>query len=67
MLTSIVRFWVIGWWKVLKNMVEGEQYFQQNNDPKHTSKKATKLFQDNNIQLPSWPAQSPGLNHIEHQ
>ena len=25
-------------------MVEGEQYFQQNNDPKHTSKKATQLF-----------------------
>ena len=25
-------------------MVEGEQYFQQNNNSKHTSKKATQLF-----------------------
>ena len=25
-------------------MVEGEQYFQQNNNPKHTSKKATQLL-----------------------
>ena len=25
-------------------LVVGEQYFQHNNDPKHTSKKATQLF-----------------------
>ena len=25
-------------------MVEGKQYFQQNNNPKHTSKKATQLL-----------------------
>ena len=47
-------------------MVEGEQYFQENNNSKHNSKKATQLFQDNNIQLLLWPVQSPDLNHIKH-
>ena len=64
MLTSTVRFWVMGWWKL--EMDEGERYFQQDNDPKHTSRKATEWFEDNDIQVLSWPAQSPDLNPIEH-
>ena len=47
-------------------MEEDEQYFQQDNNPKHMSYKAQDWFDDNNIQVLSWPAQSPNLNPIEH-
>lgn len=39
--------------------------FQQDNDPKNSSKKARKWFGDYLIRLMEWPAQSPDLNPIE--
>jgi hypothetical protein len=47
-------------------MAEEERIFQQNNDPKHISNKATKWFEDNDIQVLVWPAQSPDISPIEH-
>ena len=47
-------------------MEEGKHHFQQDNDSKHTSRKAKQWFEDNAIQVLSWPDQSPDLNPIEH-
>jgi len=40
--------------------IKGDDFiFQHDNDPKHTSKLATKWLQDNEIELLDWPPQSP--------
>ena len=39
---------------------------QEDNDPKHMSKKAQKWRVDNEVERISWPSQSPDLNPIEN-
>ena len=44
------------------NLKPKEVIFQQDNDPKHTCKKAKEWFKNSGIEVLPWPAQSPGLN-----
>lgn len=45
----------------------GRRYtFQQDGDPKHTSKQVSQWFKGKRIKVMGWPAQSSDLNPIEH-
>ena len=45
---------------------ENSWKLQEDNDPKHTSGKAQKWKDENDIKRTSWPSQSPDLNPMEN-
>jgi hypothetical protein len=52
----------LAYWSIDK----GDIIFQQDNDPKHTSRLAKQWFANEHIEVLPWPSQSPDLNPIEN-
>lgn len=49
-----------------RDSMPNEWSFQQDNDPKHTSKLVKAWMQEQHVSQLPWPSQSPDVNPIEH-
>ena len=49
-----------------RKLFDGDWVLQEDNDPKHKSKLATKWREDNEVERMDWPANSPDQNCIEN-
>ena len=63
--TSILDDYLLPTIKYYK-MNKHKLFLQQDNDSKHTSRKARNWLETNKIEVLTWPPQSPDLNPIEH-
>ena len=50
----------------IQRMLGDDWRFQQDNDPKHTSRRAKTFLQENFPEVMDWPSNSPDLNPIEN-
>jgi len=50
----------------IEDLLGDEWRFQQDNDPKHTSRLAKNFLRDNMPEIIDWPSNSPDLNPIEN-